>query len=319
MMLGDRRHALVAPCLRIDNVSAAPGAFVVGPPGPTALLGLMHRISLDLEAASIFGEDDGLVGVSLICHEFGVAPGHKRIPPERRGEHANKSGAMIDDPEAHLTCSLVFEAQVSTSDTLDRARAYLACRLLSYRLAGGRIVRVGFATSDDGPGHKPHLRPVEAAWEHDDFRSILRALPAGSVLADRTDRMAPTGPDDKRDALDRLLDVLAWKQPFARERGGQEAKNTPAKRMAWVKSQPGWFVPVHLGWRPLSSVAERAGMRSGAGVIGHVWAEDVIGLGEWVSTRKAFLTKNPPPAIWAYKIGPSAGPYLTRGRRVGED
>jgi CRISPR type I-F-associated protein Csy2 len=319
MMFGDQRHALVVPCARIDNVSAAPGAFVVGPPGPTALLGLMHRIGRDLEAASIFGERDGLAGVSLICHEFGVAPGHRRIPPERRGEHGDRSGAMIDDPEGHLTCSLVFEAIASDPDVLEAARDYLARRLLSYRLAGGRIIRAGLATSNGGSEQKPSLRAVEAAWDHDEFRSILRVLPPGSVLADRTDRMAPIGPDDRRDALDRLLDVLAWRQQPLKERSGKDEKNMPARRMAWVRSQPGWFVPVQLGWRPISSVADRVGMRSGAGVIGHVWAEDVLGIGEWVSTRKAFLTKEPPPIIWAYKIGPPAGPYLTRGRRIGED
>jgi CRISPR type I-F-associated protein Csy2 len=317
------RRALVVPCARIDNVSVAPSAFVVGPPGPTALLGLMHRISLDLQAASIFGEEDAVAGVSLICHEFGIAPGHRRIPPERRGEHGEKAGAMIDDPEGYLTCSLIFEVIVSSPDVLEAARAYLARRLLSYRLAGGRIIRAGFATANGGTEHKPVLRPVEAAWDNNQFRPILRALPPGSVLADRTDLMAPVGPDDRRDALDRLLDVLAWRQQPLKEPSGKEDKNdekhAPTGKMAWVRSQPGWIVPIHIGWRPLSAVADRAGMRSAIGVIGHVWAEDVVGLGGWVSTRKAFLAKEPAPVFWAYQIGPSTGPYLTRGRGISQD
>ena len=320
-MFGDetQRRALLVPCARVDNVSVAPGAFVVGPPGPTALLGLMHRISLDLTAAAVFGDDDGLIGVTLICHEFGIAPGHRRIPPERRGEHGDKSGAMIDDPEGYLTCSLVFEAMTSTPDVLEAARTFLSRRLLSYRLAGGRIIRAGFATSNGGPDHGATLRPVEAAWDHNQFRSMLRALPPGSVLADRTDRMAPTDPDDRRDALDRLLDVLAWRQQPPKERSGKEEDDALERKKVWVRSQPGWFVPVQIGWRPISSVADRAGMRSAAGVIGHVWAEDVVGIGEWVSTRMAFLTKEPAPVFWAYEIGSSAGPYLTHGRRIGQD
>jgi hypothetical protein len=79
----------------------------------------------------------------------------------------------------------------------------------------------------------------------------------------------------------------------------------------WARAGRGWIVPLHIGWRAISDVADRPGMREGTGVLGHAWAEDVIGLGEWRATRRVFSGEGcSEEAIWRYREAPPEGPYL---------
>lgn len=312
------RPTLIIPCARIDNISVAPGAFIVGPPGPTAFLGLVHAMDRELLEHSVFTDDEYLGSVAFISHEFEISPGHRRIPPEKQGEQRNKAGAMIDDPEGYMTCSLVIEVNVSDPAKLEAARLYLEKNLLRFRLAGGRIIRAGVTNSEPG---KMNLRAVQSAWDTKELSQVIRSLPPGAVLENRMDLLTPYGDDDKRDALDRLLDVLARRLVVVSEipEGAPEGRlakdrNAEAKvTYGWVRAVKGWIVPLHFGWSALSTVRVRPGMRKGDQVEGHVWAEDVVGLGEWVSIRKAFGNSKKPRAIfWNYTIeGNTNGPYVT--------
>lgn len=303
-------RAIVIPVARVDNVSAATSSLLVSPPTPLAALGLMRKMEIDLQQVGILPRGrHPFECVSLIVHEFEISPGHRRIPPEMRGEENKKAGAMLDDPEGHLLCTLVISARMAADD-LNAIKAHLARNIRGYRLGGGRIVRAGIASPDVGKDSKPGINPVEVAADEEQFQRILRALPSGSVLADRTYMLAENPEDpDGGDALDRLLDVVVRKKVTSGE--GKQATTS------WRRKHAGWLVPVAIGWRAISDVRMRKGMREAEGVVGHAWAEDVLGLGEWVSIRKAFKdgdgNRGTGGFAWAYGEAPAEGPYLAVG------
>jgi hypothetical protein len=52
-------------------------------------------------------------------------------------------------------------------------------------------------------------------------------------------------------------------------------------------------------------------MRDAEGVVGHVFVEEIIGLGEWVSTRRAFGGARSPDAVaWRYQADEATGMFL---------
>jgi CRISPR type I-F-associated protein Csy2 len=321
-MLGnDNMRAIIIPVARVDNVSVASSAFVAGPPGPMALLGLMNKMEIDLREAGAIGKDVFFRSASMIVHEFEIAPGHRRIPPEMRKEAGNKAGAMVDDPEGHLLCTLVFLASTEGED-LESARDFLERNIRRYRLGGGRIVRSGLATKDAGKEEAPMNRPVVAAIDQKALMKIMRVLPHGAVLADRTGLLENKNEDgqetyDGRDQLDRLLDFLALKQRAKKPNPKEKPRKfdpTRAPDLEWYRQHKGWLVPVAIGWRALSDVRERHGMRTGEGVVGHAWVEDVVGLGEWITASRAIGHDGFGQGIlWSYDLGPKEGPYLVRG------
>jgi CRISPR type I-F-associated protein Csy2 len=331
-MFGENNmRAIVLPVLRVDNVSVATASILVSPPSPMAALGLMHKIGLDLNRAGILHADaNPFRSVAFAVHEFEIAAGHRRIPPEMRGESRDGAGSMIDDPEGNLLCTLVISAEIEDHSVLASIKDYLSANMRRYRFGGGRVIRSGIASSDIGKGAW-RLNPVETAWDEAEFQRIVRVLPPGSVLVDRT-RLLDREDDDPRDALDRLLDRIARVKIPDRVKSdsdngedgdgpedGVASYGLPVPRegekWSWGKAASGWTVPVAIGWRALCEVRERPGMRPAAGVVGHVWAEDIVGLGEWVSLRRAFASPADGYrfAAWKYREAPPQGPYVVEG------
>lgn len=325
-------RAIVLPALRVDNVSVATASILVSPPSPMAALGLMHKIELDLQRARILPAGaNPFRSVAIAMHEFEIAPGHRRIPPEMRGESQDGAGSMIDDPEGNLLCSIVISAEIEDRYVLASIKDYLSVNIRRYRFGGGRIIRSGIA-SKDTKKDAWYLNPVETAWDEAEFQRIVRVLPPGSVLVDRTRSLDKKDDDDPRDALDRLLDLIARvkvpDQPKSESERGDSRDGSDhdvacyglpvpreGEKWSWGRTTLGWKVPVAIGWRALCKVCDRPGMRVATGVVGHVWAEDIIGLGEWVSLRRALAISVNGYRISAWKYCESLpqGPYIVEG------
>jgi hypothetical protein len=54
-------------------------------------------------------------------------------------------------------------------------------------------------------------------------------------------------------------------------------------------------------------------MREGAGVVGHVWAEEVLGLGEWVYRARAWGTRME-GMFWRHRADPGRGLYVAEAQ-----
>jgi hypothetical protein len=122
----------------------------------------------------------------------------------------------------------------------------------------------------------------------------LRVLPPGAFISDRSDLLGCEA--DSRDALDAVLDAVARFQVHPSEPQPGAKPRTPE---GWARRHKGWIVPVDVGFRALSRVAARPGLRDAAGVIGHAWTEGVISLGEWVSARQA-VSRGLEDCLWRH-------------------
>lgn len=281
-------YVLVLPNLRIDDVSAASGSFIVGPPSPVALCGFAHRVGLDALRDGI--ADITIRFVSICIHDFSIATGHVRIPPEMRGESRDKAGAMLDEPVGRLQCSLLVGYDVKDDDTSNTDREaliadWMASTLQKRRLSGGRFISGGLCAGST-IGVTVSRRALVCRNE-DDLIKTLRALPAGSFLADRSDLMQPTG--DQRDSLDMLLDAVARVQVHD-ERSRPNAEGKPRAPTSWRRNQKGSVVPIDIGYRALSKTVARSGLRMADGIEGHAWVEGVMSIGEWVPKGRVIHT-----------------------------
>lgn len=69
---------------------------------------------------------------------------------------------------------------------------------------------------------------------------------------------------------------------------------------AWRRNQKGSLVPIDIGYRALSKVVPRSGLRMADGIEGHAWVEGVISIGEWVPKGRAIHT-GLRDCLWNYR------------------
>jgi len=326
------RRAVVLPDILVEGTETLLGTIVCAPPGPTAIAGFAHRLERDLRASGEIAEADALEGAALVAHAFEIPVGHRKIPPDRPAESKEKAGKQVDAPEGFLRCSLVVCVATDDPQAVVRVSDFARRRLRAYRFGGGHVVR--------------HGDPVPVP-EADRLDAALRAVSRGFALADRSD-LLESAPADQ-DPLARMLDLLALhavpekpqaepdnasgetdapepSDPKVRKRGKKVPKaasaddgdegESPKVAYRYVRREgAGWLTPVVVGWRPVTALAQRAGTRSGHDVLGHVFAEDVVSLAEWVPLRKALGASGPsvqqaPKVFWQYAFGPPEGPFL---------
>lgn len=285
--------AILIQGVRVDNATASASGFVVGPPSPFALCGLGHNLERKLDGG--FTYDRG----AYVLHDYSELTGHPRIPVEPWGsknlesQSRAKAGPMIDEIKCHMHVSLLL---IGTKNSDADLASSVASQVPAIRFGGGTIV-----TYD---------RIIVAA----DDRQLLNAtrrLPRGSVLKGRDDLFA-NGADD----LDAILDAVALvprnAAAYAQAKERATIKNTRVVYSDYCRNQPGWVVPYAAGFRAVSPLAKRRGHRgdNDPSVTGHVYAEEVVRLAEWVSIRRASQDKFN-LCLWKYDVRPDDGVYLT--------
>ncbi len=213
-------------------------------------------------------------GMAIAVRSFEIAAGPPRHVPDK---HNEKAAPIVDDRKGRLECILVLTATIGDGQA-EEAVAGIDSFLSRARLAGGIIVgkpRV-FATTDIGE----MISRINAVSRRSHF------------LRSRPDLLEPEGPDDRRDPLDRMLDRLAKTKGQSR-RGG-------------------FIVPVSIGYRALEKPSmDRQHRMKADDVPAHQYAEDVLGLGEFVPARRA-IAEALQGCFWNYDTGfEEAGYHLT--------
>jgi CRISPR type I-F-associated protein Csy2 len=271
---------LIGP-MTVDDVSVAGSATVIGAPQPTAMAGFSHALERHL------GGVISVTGVALIATSFSVSRGSPRRPPD---DPKKMAGNMDDDRRARFEGAIVIKARTDIRDDDDVAA--LSKRVDDFlsraRLAGG-IFR--------------DITPVFASFSSEDILIRLR-LGCGnaSVLRDRSDLIA--GRPEGQDALDALIDALALHPVTPDDPDGASA------RPRFERKQPGFIVPVAVGFRAIEPVdRKRPVRRGGASVDGHQFCEEVVTLGEWISLRRA-SDQGFENCFWNYRVDEVAGSYL---------
>jgi len=299
--------------LEAHGVNAEANPYIAGLPAVTAFTGFAHRLERD------FLLDSGITvrGTAILLHRFQQHRGHPKTPPalaDIQLKDGDMNPPIVDELKGDgvfsLLLRLVLPAGDETDDFADddfadepEAPAIdgpgLARRIARYLpalpLAGGGLASQG-----------------RTLWLDDKPESItrqLRRLADASLLIERNDLLEPpaggsTGAEDgtaaAEDALDRWLRALALLKI--------EDK--------WGRAQPGWIVPLALGYRALEPVQQRAGSRGGRP---HVYAEPVCGLGECVPLIRILRAEHPftelrEKGFWRHVDLPDDGLFIVTTR-----
>jgi hypothetical protein len=159
------------------------------------------------------------------------------------------------------------------------------------------------------------------------MRDALGLLPPGYLLVPREDLSGPCFGDlsDLRGIADHLGTIREELSDEGEEEG-EENPSSPAqsgkaeksakkeKSFIYRAKSPGWIVPVPAGYRSLQyldSATPRPGTRGFGEEIPHVFVEDAISLGEFVSVSRARRQEMQfSDLAWNWKIDRSHGHFL---------
>lgn len=253
---------LVFPNLQLENVNAEANLHVAGLPAITSLTGFMYWLQLNWltrEVENAEAEEMVFEGVAIIGHSLSLYEGQSKCPQALYGMAPTRPDEMnpsiVQELKGDLGITLIVKVMQDEDGDEECVRDVfskhnlnqLAARLLGMPIAGGRIVK-----------------PTEPFFVISSQKLVekLRKLPSGWLLCNAKEHLDGNG-DDTRDALDRLLDALAVTR-------GDDGK--------FHRQQPGWLIPVAIGYRLLEEPVSRPGTRK---QLPHAYAEPVISLAQW--------------------------------------
>lgn len=278
---------LVLGPLTVDGMTAQQPDIVAGYPAPTAIAGLGHKFALDLSSTGV-GQVSS-AGTAVVVHDHSLMAGHVKLPLEDKDKiRQNKGASILDEQRARATISVIIaldlRADVQDDDLIEQSEKLVP----TMYFGGGKVF----------PAVGRRMAKVAVAKETDGLVEAIRSLPPGYVLLDRAD-LLESAPAD-RDPLDALLDIV---EMVPQDTGEKEPKYT--------RRNPGWLVPVFVGYQAIERTKQRRGLRN-PNAIGHVFAESVYSLAEFRSVR-GLISKDPETltsAFWKHTYNPQTETYL---------
>ena len=279
---------ILLPRMQIQNANAVSGPLTWGFPSPTAFTGFVH--ALERRLADELTE--GFGGVGIVCHKFEpqvTKPAGKytqvfqltRNPLGKDG----KSAAIVEEGRTHMEISLViaFHDYIDSDDVNDFLEK-VTRTVHSMRLAGGSILPMR-----EGKRYRAQywLLPQDEVGMADRFRRFRRQLLPGFALVQREDRLQTRLTEIKQTnpqatALDALLDLSRLNiEP------DQPNPDIPEEKQWGVRKQPGWLVPIPVGYAaisPLHGPGDVTNARDESTPFSFV--ENLYSLGEWLSPHR---------------------------------
>lgn len=262
-------NAIVIANFRADDIKATTGTSLIGIPQPTAFVSFQRN--LEIQTGIQFH------GVGLLVHEFFLQEGSPKFPADKKGVGAT----LLEEPRARMRASLVLATSNSFDAFSDEYIVELQNKIASFRLCGSPI----WFDEAKNTGSLKKNRRIHLCQEKEDLESILSFLPKGFFLKDRTDLFVDR---EYEDPLEVFLDAISV------------IKGEEDKRYHHREEYKG-IVPIRRGYRAISEIAERANMRKAENSAGHVFAEEVLGLGQFVSKRTA-IKENFSGVLWNFDI-----------------
>lgn len=289
------RYIVVGP-VAVHDLAANHPDIIAGYPMPTAVAGFGYKLGIDI--AREVGDLFKVAGTAVVVHNHSELMGHSKNPVEDKEKAKEGAGApIIDEFRARAEMSFVvgFDDKGDSDDLIDfselvSAAEFLERKIPEWLFGGGKVFPVIGASK------------VTAATR-DTLASTLRSLPAGYVLVDRHDLME-NGVAKGRDSLDVLLDIIEFRDANA---GMEKAEKN------WERRQPGWIVPLCVGYQAIETPRVRAKSRINDGVTPHVYAESLYSTGEYKSLR-TLLSLNGENALdgafWRHRADKNSGTYF---------
>ncbi|PTN35183.1 type I-F CRISPR-associated protein Csy2 [Desulfonatronum sp. SC1] len=293
---------LVIQKMDVTEASMDSCPIVNGFPGVPAIMGFVHALQRKLQSGHP-GILLPLAGIS--CHYFD--PGvHKtgretrlslsKNPPYlKKHVEKDKNGLLkgvpfIEEGKADMRVSLIIKILGEDLSFKDLQKGVQAILPL-LRFAGGTIWGAENIVCRN-------------CGDEEDERHLLRLLMPGFVLVERRD-LIEQSMEDGKDALDALLDHLEVRR--VEDENGQT--------VGWGRKteEPGWLVPIAVGYRAISETGQVKNQRDPE--YPHCFAENVVTLGEFVMPiRLDRLGK----VLWQSNVDEASGLFVYTNQNKGE-
>lgn len=281
--------------LRVHNANALSSPYTIGFPAMTAWLGAVHALQRGIQQKGM--SEIFLTKTAVSCHKF-------RLHSHRgKGDYVNsiigtatplkKDGersAFIEEAQCELEISLLIEVAGVNGDNKVEFSACLHEQLNRMKMAGGDILSFN--------GIELFFVDGENVQQE---RALIRRLMPGYVLVERRDLMTSSMAAGK-DALETLLEYLQVVHHMSVDEAGTESWNT-------VKKEPGWIVPIAVGFQGISELGKVKNQRDGQTL--HRFAESVVTLGEF---KMPYRFENIDEMMWHYSADLEQSLYVCKNQ-----
>ena len=282
--------------LRVHNANALSSPYTIGFPAMTAWLGAVHALQRGIQIkgmSKIF-----LTKTAVSCHKFRLHSHRGKgdyvnsiigtaNPLKKDGERA----AFIEEARCDMEISLLIEVIGVDGDNKVEVSACILEQLNRMKMAGGDIL------SFNGI----ELYFIDGENEQQE-RALIRRLMPGYVLVERRDLMTHSMAAGK-DALEALLEHLQVVHHMNAAEVGSESWN-------FVKKEPGWLVPIAVGFQGISELGKVRNQRDEQTL--HRFAESVVTLGEF---KMPYRFKNIDEMMWHYSADPEQNLYVCENQQ----
>ncbi len=309
---------LVLSHIDIQNANSIAG-LTWGFPAVTHFLGFIHALNRKFSSHYEGEYESELTGCAIISHAFEnkVYKPKKyadfefvqsRNPPVLAKNKNGKKVPVIEEGKMNLSVSLVVELNKSltlTSEGIEELQQKLLSLCYQMRLAGGTILNI------------KQIKLLSASTQKQDIamlRTIKRLTLPGFVLLDRSDYLQNHYQDllsrhkenesvlDKPQLLDAWLDFAALKfkaTPQMNEEQSKPDENTPANWEHVGKPNPGYLVPLMIGYKAISELYDPGSvLNTRDEKTPSRFVEAIHSIGEWKGIHRL---KNIQDVIWRYQ------------------
>ena len=305
--------------IHIQNANAMSSPVTIGFPAMTAWLGGVHALERRLRAREGLS-DISFTEAAVSCHAFDLQTYRGKgayedsillpaKPLTSKSKQKNplsntktggapaspndvKTPSFIEEARIHLNVSLLLRLGHIMADIrthlIEAVREELPC----LKLAGGDILRFRLPES---------IFYVDETAEDGELKVLSKLMP-GYVLVERRDLMEKAMAD-RKNGVEALLHYLEIQyQP-------EKKKDDEVLRWVGKKAEPGWIVPIAVGFKGLSPLGKVACQRDAE--TPHRFAESVITLGEF---KMPYHFQHISEILWKYEYLADKNLYLCRNK-----
>lgn len=280
------RKFLYISKLKIQDANAFSSPYTAGFPAMTAWMGFVHAIQFKLKAKQY--PELLLKNLALSCYSFDLKTQHgpyleKMIRHKRTplvGKNADNP-SIVPEINCNITVSMLIEvtgiSEEQETDFTSDVITFIRCN----KIASGDAV-----TFD-------HVKIV--TLDEDRPSQIINLLMPGYVIIERSDII-------ERNGLDPLQAILDESSVWITKGEGSGT--------SWQRNNPGWLVPIPIGYKELASPQNIPGQRDKN--VNHCFAETVLTLAEF---KMAYHFDNIDDILWKCDIQSTAlGYHLVRNK-----
>jgi CRISPR-associated protein Csy2 len=285
--------------IKVQNANAFSSVYTAGFPAVTAFMGFVHKLQRDINKKSDFSNVK-FSGVGIFSKEFRIQCYRdnkfnnfnsclRRHPLIVKNSEA-KTAAIVEEIFCDITFSLLIECSgVRVFNQYD-IKKDLFTMINKSKFAGGDILSYDFKSTEF----------ITFDNDVETFKNkIGKKLMVSYALIDRHDLLEPANSENSMKDLISFLTI-----------NSRCIKEEDEINWEYYKKQPGWFVPVPIGFIGITEPNKINGQRDSASI--HRFVEPVITLGEF---KLAYRIKELSDLLWYYDFDEINSLYICKNKK----